>query len=246
MSIDYHIARIRELIEEAGEADERVSEGLAVAPVIMSLASLILYVIGFAALGFARRRPLGAALTFLSTMILSALIGLAAAGLGIYVVYKLIRRRNRHFVRARRLCENVAAALGGEGEAGYQIRRVLEEMEELGERDAVVWAVLSWIIPFLGLYVFHFLNEDFRRHEALEARFYGAVSQLTGRELRFDRVIPSRSTVLYIVLTIITVGIFAVYWLYTLARDPNLHFAQHRRVEMELLRILEERRGPAT
>lgn len=239
MDIDYHIARIRELVEEAEEVDERVSEGLAVAPVVMGFVSLAIYIIGFAALGFARRRPLGAALALVSSMVLSSLIGLAAAGLGIYVVYKLIRRRNRHFIRARRLCENVAAALGGE--SNYQLRRVLEEMEEISERDAVVWAVLSWIVPFLGFYVFHFLNEDFRRHEMLEARFYGAVSQLVGRELRFERVIPSRSTALYLILTLITLGLFAAYWLYTLARDPNLHFAQHRRVDAELLRILEER-----
>ena len=42
---------------------------------------------------------------------------------------------------------------------------------------------------------------------------------------------PSRGFVLYIVLTIVTIGFFWVYWTYTLLNDPNNHFRQQSMAE---------------
>jgi hypothetical protein len=47
-----------------------------------------------------------------------------------------------------------------------------------------------------------------------------------------------RSTVLYVVLTIVTLGFFGVYWLYALIEDPNKHFRSQRDFEDKLLRSL--------
>jgi len=43
--------------------------------------------------------------------------------------------------------------------------------------------------------------------------------------------IPDRSFVLYFILSIITVGIFSVYWIYVLLTDPNSHFRQQALIE---------------
>ena len=54
------------------------------------------------------------------------------------------------------------------------------------------------------------------------------------------QTMPDRNTVLYIVLTIVTLGLFLLYWVYVVTNDPNKHFAVHRSVEQNLVRALEE------
>lgn len=46
--------------------------------------------------------------------------------------------------------------------------------------------------------------------------------------------LPDRSMILYVILTIFT-GIFALYWLYVLVKDPNDHFANQWRFEDSLV-----------
>lgn len=48
-----------------------------------------------------------------------------------------------------------------------------------------------------------------------------------------------RSMLLYVVLTIITLGAFGVYWLYVLIDDPNKHFERQHVVEDALVRAIE-------
>jgi len=45
---------------------------------------------------------------------------------------------------------------------------------------------------------------------------------------------PSRNTVVYAFLSLITLNLFTVYWWYTLSRDPNEHFKAHRLIEEEI------------
>ena len=52
-------------------------------------------------------------------------------------------------------------------------------------------------------------------------------------------VLPDRSFVLYLILTIITLGLFGIYWLYVLLKDPNEHFKHHILVEDQLFGQLE-------
>ena len=56
---------------------------------------------------------------------------------------------------------------------------------------------------------------------------------------RRETILPDRSFVLYLILTIITLGIFGIYWLYVLLKDPNEHFKHHILVEDRLLGQLE-------
>ena len=81
----------------------------------------------------------------------------------------------------------------------------------------------------LTLYMFYFLTQTMMEHDSRWNSFaYNsrrALSKLgfpTGRPYRVSRL-PERSMVLYILLTIFT-GIFALYWMYVLAKDPNEHF----------------------
>lgn len=49
------------------------------------------------------------------------------------------------------------------------------------------------------------------------------------------RPLQERSTILYVVLTLLTLGFFLIYWFYVLVDDPNKHFDQQHRFEDTLL-----------
>ncbi|MHC1580153.1 MAG: DUF4234 domain-containing protein, partial [Methanopyraceae archaeon] len=175
---------------------------------------------------------------------------LAGEALYLYYLYLLIRRRNEHFERSFRFFSTLIRLLR---EAGYEDVAALElEVERLrGEpRNPVLWVLLS-LVPILGLlavlYVYHSLNRDFHEHSIVERGLVEGVARAVGMspyeppfEVEELEPVPRRSTVLYLALTVLTLGAFTVYWWYTLIRDPNEHFRAHERFERRLIRALEE------
>ena len=168
--------------------------------------------------------------------------------------YKLVKRRNTHFKRQQFLFEDVTSAVrtiaekkGVDVEAGLSScnRTVREARAEETEKGAVLWAILSAIIFFAEWYVSYFLMKDFYKHERREDGFWDDLSKVidkcgvTFSLPRRTEIIPNRSFVLYLILTIITLGLFGIYWLYVLLKDPNEHFKYHIQAEDELLSALE-------
>lgn len=132
------------------------------------------------------------------------------------------------------------------------------------ERDAVLFIVVYGALSLLGLiplistifsiiaaiilfYIFHFLNKDLHKHDVYDKALWGEVDsglKKLGKSLKSLPIsnigrFPDRSTILYIVLSIVTLGLFMLYWVYTLTKDPNVHFKSHVEVEDEFLRIME-------
>jgi hypothetical protein len=113
-------------------------------------------------------------------------------------------------------------------------------------RSAGLLAILAAIIPFVDWYVFHNLNKDFVAHSRDEkillmylndgVKDYGV--GMTRHPDEF-KTVPNRSTFLYIVLSIVTLGIFELYWIYTLTVDPNEHFKSHGVFDEEIIRVFE-------
>lgn len=58
-----------------------------------------------------------------------------------------------------------------------------------------------------------------------------------GNEWRHEPV-KERSMMLFVVLTIVTMGLFLFYWFYVLVEDPNKHFKEQRRFEDMLRRAV--------
>jgi len=184
-------------------------------------------------------------MSFISFLLIISLI------VEVYVLYKWIDRRNKHFKRVKIMFREVLDYLRrvGSGKAEPHVglaERTLRDAEyEETDRSPIIWIILSIFIPFIIFYIYHFLHKDFYKHEKREdgiADDIGkAVATLGGNEVRIRRVnpIPYRSTILYLVLTIITLGFFGLYWVYTLTVDPNNHFMEHRRWEDELIKALE-------
>jgi len=181
-------------------------------------------------------------------------LGIIGFVVSIILRYKLVDRRNRHFKRQLLLFEDVvdvvrtiATKKDIDVEAGLSSceRTVREAKAEETEKSAVLWAILSAIIFLAEWYVSYFLMKDFYKHERREDGFLEDVSKVLGKcGITFSLprrtvVLPDRSFVLYLILTIITLGLFGIYWLYILLKDPNEHFKYHILVEDQLFGQLE-------
>ncbi len=185
-------------------------------------------------------------------MAVIALVGITGALLLLILIYKLIKRRNEHFKRHQLLEEDVVKALASSaGKKRAKIEDKLASIERstrearLSEKEqpAFLWAILSFFIPFVALYVAYFLMRDFYRHEKREDFFLEDLEKTAEPIVALEvprrfHSIPDRNVILYLVLTILTVGIFGIYWLYALIVDPNSHFNHQVAWEDKLLSSL--------
>ena len=168
--------------------------------------------------------------------------------------YKLVKRRNTHFKRQIFLFEDIVAEVkaitakkGVDVEIGLASceRTVREARAEETEKSAVLWAILSAFIFLAEWYINYFLMKDFYKHERREDGFWEDLSKtldkcgITFSMPRRTEATPNRSFVLYLIVTIITLGLFGIYWLYVLLKDPNEHFKYHMQIEDQLLSTLE-------
>ncbi len=178
--------------------------------------------------------------------------GLLSSLLYAYLLYILLSRRNKHFRRQSRFSEDLISHLrsltskkGLDEEVGLSnLERTAREMKNTDdEKSAILWTVLAFI-PILNvfaiLYILYFLGKDFRIHERNEDGFIedsNRILQSAGLELSVRRMdpTPNRSFILYIILSIVTFGLFGIYWLYTLIADPNAHFQHHQQYEDDLI-----------
>jgi len=174
--------------------------------------------------------------------------------LNLLIIYKLVKRRNTHFKRQIFLFEDIVAAVKAiaarknvDLEVGLASceRTVREARAEETEKGAMLWAILSAFLFPAVWYVWYFLMKDFYKHERREDGFWediGRMLEKSGTEFSAPRrvdALPERNFALYLILTIITSGLFGIYWLYVLLKDPNQHFIYHIQVEDLLLTTLE-------
>jgi hypothetical protein len=172
----------------------------------------------------------------------------------IICTYLLVNRRNTHFRRQKLLSEDIIAAVNSLAKIKFveaeinllTLERSLKEARiEETEKSPILWAILSAIVPFVQLYVYYFLMKDFYIHEQREDGFWEDLSRILNKfgvnffVPRRTEHIPYRSFVLYLILTIVTVGLFVVYWFFVMLKDPNKHFKYHVDAENHLLSTLE-------
>jgi len=250
----HHIENIKRNIRGGSDEDYIMPIWLALLPYIIGvIGGAIFFFSLFAMLSAIGMGPqqgpgmVGGPLALSGLMLIILIIGTI---LQLYVIYKFIDRRNRHIKRTLMLYEDLAALLESLGytDAASRIRTSIREksFEVGGEKNAILWVVLFIIFNPVVLYIFHFLNKDFRRHSIYEDRILSELNAVLRDEgvkmidTRRILTIPERSTILYIILTIVTLGFFFIYWVYVMAKDPNEHFLVHRELDMALIQSLEE------
>jgi len=144
--------------------------------------------------------------------------------------YRLIEGRNRHFRREAELEKQIAAYLGRQG------KKSPATSEDVAERNAKAWAVsIILIVPvFVILYL---LSRDLAVHERKQDAFLAAAFP---QKMFMPQTIPIKT---YVLITIVTLGVGVVYWLYKVVNLYNAHFKAQLQVEKEISRLMEEEKA---
>ena len=242
---------ISEAVRIRRETDDVMSPLWILSPLLGLVAFVAIAVGGIAA---------GAAAGSTTGGLAGGLIGLIGGGI-VYIIlfllpwYKLIRRRSEHFRRDKILREGLVSYIRGaaserglEPQLSTEMATMMtvhsESSGEEGEKSAVLWIVLS-IITFglVGIYVSYFLTKDPHSHDARQLAFMQQVQSSFSKLQKtivfpFWKAMPDRSFFLYLILSWITFGLFALYWNYVLITDFNGHFKAQWQIEDQLIQNL--------
>jgi hypothetical protein len=159
---------------------------------------------------------------------------------GLYIFYKLMERRDQHLARMANMVNtsvamlNEKAAMRGQseliGQELAQIAMVQREMyDQSRERGAALWLVIAILTGIGAVIGYYFIMDDMTRHDQLEAQFFTLMSSalaklgLSAQASQAAPNIPERNFVVYLLLTLVTCGIFSFYWIYALVEDGNKH-----------------------
>jgi len=171
---------------------------------------------------------------------MAILLSIVTCGIyGIYIIYKLVQRRDEHFKRMAgvvdaSIAQLKAKAQGREGEiAGElsQLEGIRMEMATMAvERGAAIWLLICLFTGIGSLILYYLLMQDYVKHDQLEAQYFTVMSSalaklgLTGQAGQAVPNVPQREYVTMLLLSIVTCGIYGFYWMYVMIKDFNDHF----------------------
>ena len=172
-----------------------------------------------------------------------AVISVASFGIAWFpMIYYTIKRRNDHFSRQAKLEALILQKLK-KTKSPKKVAPVSETAKKPSPRNAAL-LTLSTLLIVPSFYLFYVLKTDLQRHEMHEHLFLTEI-----RELEKDSGVPlnikSYSTTpsfpvdKYVILSVVSLGLAAAYWLYRLFNDYNNHFKMQWIIEDELLQFLK-------
>ena len=172
-----------------------------------------------------------------------AVLSVASFGIAWFpMIYHLIKRRNTHFARQKKLETLILCKLkktSPEKQPSVSSSTTVHG----SSRNAAAWTLTTLLI-FPAFYVFYFLMNDLRKHEEHEHDFLVEVTELTKDsdvplEVHGFSTAPSFSVGKYVGLSVVTCGLAAAYWLYRIFNDYNSHFKMQWQNEDALLSFLK-------
>lgn len=144
--------------------------------------------------------------------------------------HRLVEGRNRHFQKEAEIEQQVAVYLKSTG------KEPSTSHQSVKKRNSKLWAA-SIILIIPAFVIVYFLSKDLAVHEQKEDAFLA--SSLPERVF-MPQTIPLTS---YAMITIVTLGVGVVYWLYKLVNLYNAHYKADLLVEKEIGRLMEEQQS---
>jgi hypothetical protein len=143
--------------------------------------------------------------------------------------YRLIEGRNKHFHRDADFENKIASFLKKQG------KEIPAPSDDFSEMNAKAWtASIILVVPvFVIMYL---LSKDLLAHETHQDRFLRSTFP---ERMFMAQTIPIRK---YVLITIFTLGVGIVYWLYKIVNMYNAHFEAQRHVEVKIVKLMEEKR----
>ncbi len=144
--------------------------------------------------------------------------------------YRLIEGRNKHLQHETEIEKQISNYLRSKG------KQTPSKTEQFTGRNSKVWAVsIILIIPvFIIVYL---LSKDLLFHERNQDAF---LATALPQRIFMPQTIPIKT---YVLITIVTLGIGVVYWLYKVVNLYNAHYKADLQVEKEIEKIMEEEKA---
>lgn len=140
------------------------------------------------------------------------------------MIYILVERRNRHFNRQREL-ENLLAK-------HYKVETAKLPVDAPDNRNALLWAISSLIIAPIFV-IAYFLSKDLLQHNEHQRILFEKIL-----ENRVNKK-PLLNIKRCITITVVTLGLGIIYWLYEIFNAYNRHFKEQWMLEDEILKNLK-------
>jgi hypothetical protein len=164
-------------------------------------------------------RPLWFSMWFLASV--------ATFGVAFFpMFYRLIENRNRHFQREAELEKQIAAYLNKQGKEPLAAAVGFREMNAKAWAAAIILVVPAFAITYL-------LSRDLLVHEKHQDLFLAAAFP---ERMFMPQTIPIKK---YALITIVTLGVGIIYWLYKVINQYNAHFKAQREIEQEIVKLME-------
>jgi ABC-type microcin C transport system permease subunit YejB len=101
--------------------------------------------------------------------------------------------------------------------------------------NAKIWT-LSIILVIPIFIITYLLSKDLALHEAEQDNF---LAQAFPERIFMTQTIPIKT---YAIITIVTLGVGIIYWLYKVVNQYNAHYKAHLQVEKKILSLMEEKK----
>lgn len=144
--------------------------------------------------------------------------------------YRLVESRNRHFEHEAELEKQIADYLKSQGNEPPAVSM------HLAKRNAKAWAA-SIILVIPAFIIAYLLSKDLLIHEQGQDDFLAAAFP---QRMFMPQTIPIKT---YVLITLFTLGVGGVYWLYKVVNLYNAHFKAQLQVEKEIGRLMEEEKA---
>lgn len=142
--------------------------------------------------------------------------------------HRLVDGRNRHLQKEAELEQQVIAWLKRKGKTPPPTSQPIKP------HNAKLWAA-SIILIIPAFIIVYLLSKDLAKHEQSQDAF---LATALPQRVFMPQTIPLTT---YALITLVTLGVGIVYWLYKLVNLYNAHYKADLIVEKELARLLEEK-----
>ncbi|MEM4643065.1 MAG: hypothetical protein QXY51_00340 [Candidatus Bathyarchaeia archaeon] len=140
------------------------------------------------------------------------------------MIYLLVERRNRHFSRQREL-ESLLIA-------HYKLETSELPVDVLNNRNALMWAISSPTIAPIFI-IAYFLSRDLIQHNEHQRILF---EKILGNRVNKKPLLNIKRC---ITITVVTLGLGIIYWLYEIFNAYNRHFKEQWMLEDEILKNLK-------
>lgn len=170
-------------------------------------------------------KPIADRKIWFSMWFLSAIVTFGLAFFPMF--YRLVEGRNRHLQKEAEIEAKLADYLKIKGKYPPQTQPAPKK------RNAALWAA-SIILIVPAFVILYLVTRDLVAHEKEEDTYLAAALPT---RVFMPQTIPQTT---YVLITIVTLGVGGVYWLYKIVNQYNMHYKADVLVEKEINRLLEE------